>query len=263
MNRPVASRDIPILLTSSVVVHDTSVRLKDTDERIRLALESVAQWLRIDPMLRLVLCDGSNFDFSERIRQEFPSAIVECLYFENDQEKVRISTRGYGEGEIVRHAINHSHFIAAAGCFAKCTSKLWVENYHKCLTEWNERFLSKGVFMDAFAPFRQARFAYIDTRFYITSLPFYQQYFENAHHRIRMENGKAVSLEDCFREIALENQLSGILLRRSPVICGVGGGTGIYYRNTRIRRLKENMRLWLARRKQKFQHLFTSPATAE
>lgn len=260
MRPPPAHNTIPLLLTSSVVAHDTSVKLKDTNERLRLAMESVAEWLRIDPSLRLVLCDGSNFDFSEQMRQAFPSASVECLYFQNDQDKVRISTRGYGEGEIVRHAVNHSRFIAEAGCFAKCTSKLWVENYPQCTAEWNGRFLSKGVFVNTFSPFRKTSFAYIDTRFYIASVAFYRQYFENAHLRIRMQNGKAFSLEDCFHEIVLENQLGGILLRRSPVVCGVGGGTGVYYRNTKIRRLKEDLRLWLARHMPAFRHLFTSTA---
>lgn len=247
---------IPLLLTSSVVAHDTSVKLTDTNERIRLTLESVGHWLRIAPELRLVLCDGSNFDFSERIHQAFPSASVECLYFDNDPEKVRVSTRGYGEGEIVRHALNHSRFIAEAGCFAKCTAKLWVENYHQCAAEWNGRFLCKGVFMDAFTPLRKTKFAYIDTRFYIASVPFYRQYFDDAHQRIRMHNGKAFSLEDCFHEIALEQNLQGILLRVAPVICGVGGGTGVYYRNTRTRRFKEDLRLRLARLNPSFRTLF-------
>lgn len=262
MTSPKAPVDIPILLTSSVVAHDPSVKLKDTDERIRLAMESVAQWLQINPSLKLVLCDGSNFDFSEQIRRAFPSAKVECLPFEGDQERIRISTRGYGEGEIVRHAINHSRFIAEAGCFAKCTSKLWVENYFQCAKEWNGRFLCQGVFTDAFTPLRKTSFSYIDTRFYIASVPIYRKYFEDAHHRIRMHNGKAFSLEDCFHEIVMEHQLGGILLRHAPVICGVGGGTGVYYKNSKLRRLKEDLRLWLARHKSPFRHLFTGAPSA-
>lgn len=257
MPAQLASRDIPVLLTSSVVAHDMSVRLKDTDERARLALESVAEWLKMEPTQSLVLCDGSGFDFSDAVQQQFPGARIECLHFENDQEMIHRFSRGYGEGEIVRYAVRHSRFIAEAGCFAKCTSKLWVENFCQCAGEWNGRFVGKGILMNAFTPLRKTEFAYIDTRFYIASVGFYRQHFEEAHKRIGMRAGKAFSLEDSFHEIALEQKLQGILLRRSPVICGVGGGTGVYYRNTPLRRLKEDLRLQLARLHPQFRSLFT------
>lgn len=250
-------RDIPVLLTSSVVAHDTSVRLRDTDERVRLALESVTEWLKMEPAQPLVLCDGSGFDFTEAVQRHFPGARIECLHFQNDQEMIRRFSRGYGEGEIVRHAVQHSRLIAEAGCFAKCTSKLWVANFRRCAEEWSGRFVGKGVFMNVFTPLRKTEFAYIDTRFYIASVGSYQQHFEEAHKRVGMREGSAFSLEDSFHEIALEQGLKGILLRRSPVICGVGGGTGVYYRNTPLRRIKEDLRLQLARLHPRFRSLFT------
>jgi hypothetical protein len=258
MNMPaqLSPRDIPVLLTSSVVAHDTSVRLKDTNERVRLALESVAKWLAMEPAQPIVLCDGSGCDFTEAVQREFPVAQIECLHFDNDKEMIRQFSRGYGEGEIVRHAVRHSRFIAEAGCFAKCTSKLWVENFRQCAEEWNGRFVGKGIFMNVFSPLRKTKFAYIDTRFYIASAKFYQRYFEEAHKRIGMREGKAFSLEDSFHEIAQENRLQGILLRRSPVICGVGGGTGVYYRNTPLRQLKEDLRLQLVSRYPQFRAFF-------
>lgn len=247
---------IPVLLTSSVVAHDINVRLKDTSERLRLALESVTKWLQMDPTQPLVLCDGSGFDFAEHVSRLYPSARIECLHFENDRENIHRYGRGYGEGEIVRYALAHSKLIAAANCFAKCTSKLWVENYRKCAEAWNGRFLCHGVFLNSFSPFKKTRFAYIDTRFYIASVPFYRQYFENAHHRIGIRNEALFSLEDCFHEIAMENRMRGILMPNSPVICGVGGGIGHYYRTPPIRRLKDDLRLGLAAMNPAFRELF-------
>ena len=250
------STDIPVLLTSSVVAHDPGVALTDTDERLQLALESIEQWLKIDPGLPLVLCDGSSHDFSQLVRQRFPDARIECLAFENDQEKVRLFGRGYGEGEIVRHALDHSRFIATAGCFAKCSSKLWVENFQQCTSDWNQRFLCKGVFLDVFSPIRKTTFSYIDTRFYVASVSFYRQHFENAHLQVGMRNGKAFSLEDCFHDVVLKDELKGILMRVPPVISGAGGGIGKYYRNTRTRQFKENLRLKLVRMNPAFRDLF-------
>jgi hypothetical protein len=64
------------------------------------------------------------------------------------------------------------------------------------------------------------------------------------------------SLEDCFHEIAVENQLRGVLMPTAPVICGVGGGTGRYYRTPPLRRFKDNLRLRFAALNPKFRDLF-------
>jgi len=245
---------IPILLTSSAIAYDAGVTLKDTKERTRLTLESVREWLQMDPRPTIVLCDGSNFDFTALVAQNFPDATVECLHFENDQEQVRRNGRGYGEGEIVRYALNHSRLIAEAGCFAKCTAKLWVSNFQQCARQWNGRFLCKGVFLDAFSPFKKTRLAYIDTRFYMTSVDFYRDYFVDAHLRVSKQSQHG--LEECFLETLLEKNIKKSLFTVMPVIAGVGGGTGTYYRNPFKRRIKEDLRLWLVRQQDAYQDLF-------
>lgn len=246
--------DIPILLTSSVIVHDKAVSLKNKEERIRLAMQSVKEWLKIDPRLSIVLCDGSSFDFSELVSKQFPDARIECLPFENNQTMVERFGRGYGEGEIVRYALQHSKFIAQAGCFAKCSSKLWVENFLTCAKSWNGRALFKGVFLNIFSLFNSCEFSYIDTRFYIISTDFYRQFFENAHAKIGKKKG--FGLENSFHSIITEQHIKRSLLRVSPVICGVGGGTGYYYNNSFARRLKESFRLYWVQRNPVFRDLF-------
>lgn len=248
-------KEIPVLLTSSVVAHDSGVALADTDERVRLAIESVAHWLMIDPDLPLVLCDGSSFDFTPIVRKKFPLARIECLHFENQQKLVKQYGRGYGEGEIVRHAVQNSTLIADADCFAKCTSKLWVENFQICLAQWNGKLLCKGVFLDVFSPFKKTRFAYIDTRFYIASRSCYHQYLEDAHFQI--DKGLGRGLEQCFYDVFIRNRIHHCLFSTPPIICGVGGGTGVYYKNPLLRRLKERLRLTMVRFKRDFRHMFS------
>jgi hypothetical protein len=245
---------IPVLLTSSVIAHDTGVALTDTDERIRLGLESVEQWLKMVPATNIVLCDGSNFDFARIVADRFPLAEIECLHFENNQELVKKFGRGYGEGEIVRYALDHSKYIAKAGCFAKCSSKLWVENFAQCLSAWNGSLLCKGVFLNVFSLFKKTELVYIDTRFYIASCTTYKRYFENVHFQINQAKGHG--LEECFRDTFLKNNLQKSLFSHPPVICGVGGGTGTYYKNSLKRKLKEKIRQKLVCMDKKFMHFF-------
>ena len=207
------------------------------------------------PGARLVLCDGSGFDFTAEVQARFPGATIECLAFQNDIAGVQRQGRGYGEGEIVRHAVEHSRFIAEDGAFAKCTSKLWVENYSGFMAHWNGRLLFKAVFDDVFSPARPTRLAYIDTRFYVASVDDYRAHFLDAHTRVDRDAG--YGLEECFRDVVLQQALQGVLCRCAPVIEGVGGGTGSAYRNPLKRRLKERLRVWLAQRSRVYAGLFS------
>jgi hypothetical protein len=254
--------DTPILLTSSVIAHDKGVRLLDPGERKRLALESIHWWRSIAPSNPLVLCDGSDFDFQDSLATLADSGPVECLHFQNDVEGVKRQGRGFGEGEIVRHAIEHSSLIQGAGHFAKCTSKLWVENFDICMKQWNGNLLMKAVFNNVFSMRKPITLAYIDTRFYVMDVATYRKHFLHAHESINPEDG--FSLEESFLEIIQKNQLQGCLMSPPPIICGVGGGTGAYYKTGLLRQLKEELRYhrlkinplyrnWFARPQQEMQ----------
>lgn len=244
----------PLMLTSSIVAHDVAVRLQDTQARLDHALESVEQWLRIAPNLSIVLCDGSSYDLTAEVRQRFPGAAIECLAFENDQALVKYLGRGYGEGEIVKYAITHSKFIQEAGCFAKCTSKLWVENFGKCMRHWNGHLLLSGVFLHAFSPLRPTLLRQIDTRFYVASVENYRKYFVDAH--LTMDSRVGHGLEDGFLDTLLRENLRHCLSPVPPIIGGVGGGTGAYYRNRNMRVLKDWLRLWVVRHRPEWAGLF-------
>jgi hypothetical protein len=203
-------------------------------------LESIQWWRSIAPHNPLVLCDGSGFDFRDSVARLSDSGPLECLHFHNDVDRVKRQGRGYGEGEIVRHAMEHSALIQAAGHFAKCTSKLWVENFDTCMQQWNGSLLVKAVFDNVFSMCKPIKLAYIDTRFYVMDVPTYHKYFLHAHESINPEQG--YSLEESFLDIVLNNQLQGCLMSPPPVICGVGGGTGVYYKTGVLRQLKEKWR---------------------
>lgn len=244
----------PILLTSCVIVSDHSVSLKDENSRIRLTIESIEKWLAISSDLRLVICDGSNFDFSKIILEKFAKAKIECLFFENNKELVGLYGKGYGEGEIVKYALLNSVYLKESDFFAKCTAKLWVENFFECLEYWNGSFLCKGYFSNVFS-FKKTQFSYVDTRFYLVNKSFYLKNLVSAYLNVGGEQG--LSLEHCFRDVILKEKYKKIMFNVPPVICGVGGGSGTYYKNNLKRRIKEVIRLWIVKRNKRFNYLFT------
>ncbi|OZB48050.1 MAG: hypothetical protein B7X60_04825 [Polynucleobacter sp. 39-45-136] len=244
---------LPILLTSSVVAMDTSVELRDQNLRISYTLESLNEWMRIAPKNKFVICDGSGYDFSHLVKESFPNANIECLFFKNQIDMVRLHGKGYGEGEIILYALANSTYLNDAPCFAKCTAKLWVDNYQKCALEWNGKFLCKAYFSNVFS-WKPLKLEYIDTRFYLINKNIYMNYFANAH--LLTNSSNKVVIEEEFLKIALKEKLSHIVFRNPPVICGVGGGSGLYYKNSRLRRAKEILRSKIASANSKFQFLF-------
>jgi hypothetical protein len=130
-----------LLITSCVSVSAPYVKLRDTHERLTLSLLSIENWLAICPNIRIVICDGSGYDFTEICRTKFPEAKIECLFFINNKEKVAELGKGFGEGEIIDYALDHSKYIEESDFFVKCTSKLWVNNFNELFEYWNGKFL--------------------------------------------------------------------------------------------------------------------------
>jgi hypothetical protein len=246
-------KKIPVLLTSSVVPADLDVKLADPEQRLFHTLESVTKWLHFSNLVSLVICDGSGFDFSDVIKEKFPGVDIECLSFSNNKGVVAQRGKGYGEGEIVRYAIDNSVFIRRSGSFAKCTGKLWVENFNDCVGEWNGIFMGKAYFENVFS-LKKTRLAYFDTRFYIADVDFYRRFFVDAHQGVGGSDRR--SIEDCFKEIVVRNQMRHVFFKAPPVICGVGGGAGSYYKNGKIRRLKERLRAYLVVRNSVYKDFF-------
>ena len=243
----------PILLTSSAIAMDHSVTLKDPEQRIHYTLESIEKWMKLGADIRLVVCDGSSYDFSRIVRERFPKRSIECLFFENDKQLVERHGKGYGEGEIIKFALLNSAFLKDADWFAKCTAKLWVDNFLSCVKEWNGSFLCKAYFANVFS-FKKTRFEYIDTRFYLVEKNIYMKYFYETHLKVGGSNG--TSIEDNFKEIVLQNRLTRVFFRSPPIVRGMGGGSGKYYRNNFIRRLKESLRSRIVQSNPSFRGMF-------
>lgn len=244
----------PILITSSVIAMDKTVHLKDEKLRIFHTLESIGRWLEIYPQAQLVICDGSGFDFSSLILKEFPQANIECLFFNNDANMIHLHGKGFGEGEIIRFAIENSQVISNSSWFAKCTAKLWVDNFLDCVHAWNGIFLCQAFFSDVFS-FKKTQLQYVDTRFYLVDKNFYIKNLLNSHIDIGGSSG--ISIEDRFLELIQKERLERVFFSTPPIVCGVGGGSGKYYKNSTIRRLKERLRALLVLLHPKYRSWFS------
>lgn len=242
----------PILITCCISSSDPLTKLEDPNKRLFHVLEGIGEWLEIKPDLRIVMCDGSNFDLGPIIKVKFPNANIECLYHQNSSQEIAKRGKGYGEGEIIKYALKNSKFIEESNVFIKCTGKLWVKNFIKCLDEWNGKFMANAHFANIFS-FLPAEMEYIDTRFYVAEKQFYIDNLMDLY--LETNFGKGGSIENIFLKkiqcLALNNYIYSI----DPIICGVGGGSAEYYKNNLTKKIKRKLRKIYLKRDQFFKSL--------
>jgi len=241
-----------LLLTSSIVVSAPYVAISDPSHRVKLTLDSIKQWLEIAGDLNIVICDGSGYDLTQEVSAYFPLAKIECIHFQNDNELVSMYGKGYGEGEIIKYALEHSVYLKQADYFIKCTSKLWVKNFPEIMRRWNNQFQCQFG-LEKPKSFRRAIPHIIDTRFYIINKNYYSKYFIDTYKKVRDHEG--YYLENSFRDVVLNAKLkaSSILFTTHPQIEGVAGTSGETYRSIspmtgRFKNLKTHLRLKLYER---------------
>jgi hypothetical protein len=208
---------IPILLTSAVRVSAQHTALRDADERLRLTLDSIARWRQTPGIRAVVVCDGSGFDLSPLL-PEGPAgaAPVECLSFQNDIVAVRRQGKGFGEGQIVAHALQHSLHLKQAQVWAKCTAKLWVQNFADCLAGY------QGPAAFDIRGFSQVRS--VDSRFYLVDSAFHAQHLAHVHEQVDDDHGWY--LEHCLLQALEVLPIQRYVMVPPPRVVGVSGSDG-------------------------------------
>jgi hypothetical protein len=94
----------------------------------------------------------------------------------------------------------------------------------------------------------------VDTRFYIVNSDFYLKNLIDVHQHIGKAPG--FGLEDSFLQTLQAIYQRNYLFSVSPVIRGVGGGTGKYYKDSWLRLTKEKIRLKMIKKTSIFRDLF-------
>lgn len=238
MGKP-SVRKIPILITSAIKVSAGNTAITDTQVRLELTLEAIELWRRTPGISKVVVCDGSDFDLTPHIAQPNATdrASCEVLHFQNDIARVKSQGKGYGEGEIIEHALQHSVTLKASPVFAKCTGKLWISNFMQCFKRFNgvSSFDVRGLTM----PNR------VETRFYMVSRDFYLSRMVHAHHLVNDDGG-------FFLEHAFLQKLTGVPCRSFvmwpvPAVVGISGSDGLPSRHGLGWLMLWNVRSWVLR----------------
>lgn len=240
MNQLVNSKrvGIPVLITSAINVSASHTLLIDADIRLHLTLKSIDHWRSKAMVSYVIVCDGSGYDLKPYIDNsnlENQKAYCEVISFTNNINKVKSKGKGYGEGEIVKYALQKSLILQNANIFAKCTGKLWVENFSECLNSFKQ-----------FAVFDiqgWLKIKAIDTRFYIVNKNFYIKYIADLHQNVDDDDG--YYLEHAFRDGLKRFKPSEYIMFPTPKVIGVSGSSGSIYKSQRIKSMLRDIRSFI------------------
>ncbi len=221
----------PLLLTAAITPGNVPfVAVSDGQERAIQYLCALICWIRSSGIRKIVLCENTATEV------EFTDVVALARSLGKDLEIVKFSGnseaqslgKGYGEGRIIEHALDHSRLLRRAPRFYKATGRLFltgfdqlasqaadrdslfIEDYHRLDTRWKKykarAMLRAGAVLQQ-APFRQVRPGidhllglpvWVNTRFFKADTAFYRQHLLKAYERVNDAQGHY--LENAFAD---------------------------------------------------------------
>jgi hypothetical protein len=239
---PNAVTNVPLVITSAITPVAPFVAMDRIEDRLKHVLDAVKAWRFANPDLDIVICDGSGFDLTGHVRAKLGQAFqrVEVLCFTNNQEMVRERGKGYGEGEILLHALVYSERLRNSSFFAKCTGKLFVKNYQLLTSRLPSTIKIEKNYKTRYS----LAYDSCDTRFYLVNRQYYMNYLVDCHHSVNDHQGRHI--EKVFAESLKRSGVGCTDFGARPLIEGYSGTKNVALNiepETRKRRL-----LRLARR---------------
>lgn len=209
--------------------------MTDSSRRLEKYLEGIDNWLRKIPNLRIIICDGTGYDWHPEIMRHYCNSHIECLSFFNDINAVKMFGKGYGEIQILNYAIENSKFLKKSKHFMKITGKYWVENIEAfSISELFPDFKFKSTFK-----IKGWTLLYVNSAFFICSICAYRKYLYDSFHLVNDHVGN--DLEHVLGRILVKNKIKNYQFTHSPAICG-WSGTGDHSFNLGSVTLKDKFR---------------------
>jgi len=217
-----------LLLTGAIDLRKYNVPFTsfvDFDLRLRQYLQSIEYAIdNYSTIDKIVFCENTCYDFDFSIlskKAESKGKKFEYLTYQGNYDQIQKLGKGYGEGEIIEHALEYSHLLKTGSSFYKLTGRLIVKNMNLLIktTHTGNAFIFKQKEISD----RPAN--YFETYFYKVDIALYKQYLIKAY--LFCNDNEHKHLEHVFYD-----KLSGLPLRSfklQPLVSGMLGSTGELY----------------------------------
>ncbi|MDR1724099.1 MAG: hypothetical protein LBR84_09215 [Tannerella sp.] len=225
---------IPLLLTGSIAIEKYNVFqtvLVDTQVRLNQYIDSIEYAIvKYNNINHIIFCENTNFeyDYSELVSKAYKRGkTLEIIRFTGDYKNIQRKGKGYGEGEIVKYAIENSEILNSSLCFIKLTGRVLVKNMDKCI----ETTKNETAFL--FGP-PHSKKNFVQTIIYKVNTKFYYNVLLNVYFQVNDPEGYC--LEHAFYEALKKYPIKSF--GRYPDLDGTSGSVGYSYLMPRKEYLK-------------------------
>ena len=170
----------------------------------------------------VVFAENSGTDISNYFQEYINSGQLECLTFKGNQNKEK--GKGYGECEIIKYALENSHFIPSSKQvrIVKITGRLIVKNICSII-RYHSMFSSKRTTLCMI----NSDFSFPDSRIIMAHIDFYKSFL---HYQEKINDSQGYFFEHALCDIIKDNHqypFSPFFIQ--PQIIGMSGSTGKQY----------------------------------
>jgi hypothetical protein len=186
-----------LLATASVVCNDPNTVLKSSELRRAQYIAACYWWMCTNEVDKFIVCENTNDKLlglelnhmAENNRVEF-----EYITFLGNTGNISRYGKGYGEGEIIKYALENSLMIKTSQGFYKISGRLTVENFHKI-----NRKVKCNLNYFKLMSTRLNENLQVDTRFFYVQRDFYIRFLLNSY--LMVDDRKNCYIEHAFYKI--------------------------------------------------------------
>ena len=206
-------------------------------KRIITAKAAVFFWSALG-VKKIVIADATGqtlLDDSEVLMLNSMGVEIEQVCYLQDNDLVIRRGKGYGEGALIKFALQNSKFLQDANNFFKCTGKVYCRNFLEMFNMIQQNNVQNIFWRDVFDN-------KIDTRFFYASKDFSQKFLIPAYENIDDRN--EINSENCTLKMAHEHLKQCQSIR--PMLLGFSGGLNQPYFDSSMGFLDQNLPCWIS-----------------
>ncbi len=195
------------------------LEIRSSADRRKQYMESLEYYIKKTNIRKIVYCDNSMASKNDEISilANQYSKEFEWLSFQGDNVNAVEQGKGYGEGEIIKYALNNSKLLQKANYLIKVTGRVIVRNIDLLIAFMNTNRMY----------FCRNTSTNVDTKFYGLPIEAYKKDFLNLYKEVNDKKGKY--LENVFSDRILERQIDVYSFIVFPNAQGISGSTGKSY----------------------------------
>ncbi len=161
---------------------------------------------------------------------------VEQVHYLQDNDRVIEKGKGYGEGALIKFALEHSKLLQTVDHFFKCTGKVYCRNFLEIKSLIQKNKIQTIFWRDELNP------SLVDTRFFYATKKFTSEYLLPAFEHV--DDRHHIFSEHCAMKMAREKLKQAASIR--PMLSGFSGTTNQPYFDSNLGLLDQKLPCWVS-----------------